>query len=166
MRVFSTFREAAAFAADHCRTNRCTAQLLRQESGWAVTTSVEIQAPEPRHQPSYEDLARDREKELERKRRKEEQELAEWQAHRDQLEKRRTELNGKRDKVLALARNGSLSYEQLSLVIDNQGMYGFTEPELAELLEFQKQLRPGQVPSMCPSCHMVGSNCTCGRSWF
>jgi len=153
MKVFSTFREAAAFAADYCRANRCTAQLLRQESGWAVTTNAVIKEKE---------LAREREKELERKRRREEQELAEWQAHRDQL----VEFTAKRDKVMALARNGSLSYEQLSLVIENKNVYGFTKSELSELLEFQRQARPGQVPSMCPSCHMVGSNCTCGRSWF
>jgi len=153
MKVFSTFREAAAFAADYCRANRCTAQLLRQESGWAVTTNAVIKEKE---------LAREREKELERKRRREEQELAEWQAHRDQL----VEFTAKRDKVMALARNGSLSYEQLSLVIENKNVYGFTKSELSELLEFQRQVRPGQVPSMCPSCHMVGSNCTCGRSWF
>ena len=166
MKVFSTFREAAAFAAVYCRANRCTSQLLRQESGWAVTTNAVIKEPAPTYQPSYEELAREREKELERKRWREEQELAEWQAHRDQLEKRRVEFTAKRDKVMALARNGSLSYEQLSLVIDNKNMYGFTESELSELLEFQRQVRPGQVPSMCPSCHMVGSNCTCGRSWF
>jgi phage shock protein A len=173
MKVFSTFREAAAFAADHCRANRCTAQLLRQESGWTVTTNAAIQAPEPghqapepRYQPSEEDLAREREKAVERKRRREVQELADWHEHREQSEKQRTELMAKRDEVLALARRGSLSHEQLSLVVDNHGMYGFSESELDELLESQRQVRPGQVPSMCPSCHMVGSNCTCGRSWF
>ena len=166
MRVFSTFREAAEFAADHCREHRCTAQLLRQESGWTVRTETRTQAPEPRYQQSYEDLAREREKELERQRLREAQDLVEWQAHRDQLEKQQVEFTAKRDKVLLLARSGSLSYEQLSLVVDNQSLYGFSESELFELLEFQRQVRPGQVPSMCPSCHMVGNNCTCGRSWF
>lgn len=166
MRVCSTFREAAKFAADYCRANKCTAQLLRQGSGWAVIPNDVAREPEPTYRSSYEDLDREREKELETRRRREEQDHTEWRARRDQLEKLRVELTAKRDKVMALARSGSLTYERLSLVIDNKNMYGFTEAELSELLEFQRQVRPGKVPSMCPSCHMVGSNCTCGRSWF
>ena len=165
-RIFDSFREAASFASEYCRTNRRTVQLSRQGSSWAVTENSESQEYEFEYQRSYEDLVREREREREEKQRREEKELAIWERHRDELEKRRDEFAEKRDKVLTLARNGSLSYEQLCLVIDNKGMYGFTEPDLVELLEFQRHVRPGQIPSMCPSCHMVDSNCTCGRSWF
>ena len=165
-RIFDSFREAASFASEYCRTNRCTAQVSRQGSSWTVTEKSESQEYELEYQRSYEDLARERERERDEKRQREEKELADWELHRDELEKRKDEFTEKRDKVLTLARNGSLSYEQLCLVIDNKGLYGFTEPELVELLEFQRQVRPGQIPSMCPSCHMVGNNCTCGRSWF
>lgn len=36
IQVFHTFREASEFAANHCRANRCTAKLYRQDDDWAV----------------------------------------------------------------------------------------------------------------------------------
>ena len=150
IRVFNAFLEASEFAANYCRANRCTAKLYRQDSGWAV--KVDTLIPSETRYPQIEDLPA---KEPESRRSEEPQEP-------------RPELSSKRYELLRLAKNGSLSHMQLSLVIDNAHMYKFSEEYLTELRTILKQMRPpsDHTPAICPSCHMVGGNCTCGRSWF
>ena len=151
IRVFDAFRGASEFAANHCRANKCTAKLYRQDSGWAVKVDALTLPAEPRY-PQIDDVPA---KESESCRSEEQQET-------------RPELSSKRDELLHLAKNGSLSHMQLSLVIDNARMYSFSEEDLTELRTILKKMCPpsDHSPVICPSCHMVGSNCTCGRSWF
>lgn len=74
----------------------------------------------------------------------------------------------KREKALQLATSGSLSHMQMNLLIDNWSQYQFTNDDIALLrkLQVDKWCSASLPSSVCPDCHMVGSNCTCGRSWF
>lgn len=151
VRVFDAFREAGEFAANYCRTNRCTAKVYRKGSGWAV----EIDAPTPTADPippQTEGFAA--------------QTLEDQSS--DELEGSTPDLSFKREELLNLAKRGSLTHLQLSLVIDNAQAYLFSEEDLFQLRNILKKMPPpsGDSPAVCPSCHMVGSNCTCGRSWF
>ena len=194
--TFPSFREASKFASTYCREHSCSAQLSRENDAWVVTIDAPQSAPPvPRQHAKewlpydewkkqnrtwlpHEEWRRKQEEDLERIR-QEEQRIADeytkrvrekgerdWHSHRDEQEARRQELSAKKSEILELARSGILGHERLQLVIDNQKLYGFSESELAELLELLQPTRSSQVPSICPSCHMVDSNCTCGRSWF
>ena len=76
-----------------------------------------------------------------------------------------SELLAKRENLFRLAKNGSLKPIQLSLIIDKSQSYGFTEDEVAQLRDIQNGGVRLQMAA-CRSCGMVGSNCSCGRSWF
>lgn len=151
LQVFHTFREASEFAANYCRANRCTAKLYRQDDDWAVKVDTLSKQSESRYGSTEEAVKT---------------EPQGWRS--EDAEKLKAELSARREQLLRLAKSGALKHMQLSLIIDNAQSYAFTEKELAQLRDIQSRAgsQSEQTPEMCPSCGMVGSNCTCGRSWF
>src|SRR5690606_1433590 len=51
-------------------------------------------------------------------------EAQQWPDKQKRLENLRTDLSGKKCSVIDLARSGTLTYEQLDLVVDNHRLYG------------------------------------------
>ena len=78
------------------------------------------------------------------------------------------DLTSKRDELLRLAKNGALTPIQLNMIIDQANKYDFSDAELDILAQSHaRALSTAQEqPRLCPSCHMISSNCTCKRSWF
>lgn len=149
IQVFHTFREASEFAANHCRANRCTAKLYRQDDDWAVKVDTLSKQSESLN-GSIEEVVKT--------------EPQGWRS--EDAEKLKAELSARREQLLHLAKSGALTHMQLSLIIDKAQSYEFTEKELAQLHQSRSGSQSAQTPEMCRSCGMVGSNCTCGRSWF
>lgn len=82
--------------------------------------------------------------------------------------RRQIDLTSKRDELLQLAKNDALTPIQLNMIIDQANKYGFSDAELDILVKSHaRALSTAQEqPRLCPSCHMISSNCTCKRSWF
>jgi hypothetical protein len=188
---FSTFREAALFASNYSRENRCASELVREGGSWVVVAQPSAPAAAPPAPPSSPPRARtgwlpehewrrkieserlQREYEAEALRLQQDREAREyaertraeaeqaWPAHRDAQEAKRAELSSKKAELLDKARLDTLTFEQLSLVIDNYRMYDFSQAELAELRALCDAKRPSPPPAVCSKCFLLASSCTC-----
>ena len=123
-----------------------------------------------RLQREYEAVALKLQQELEELEELEEPEYAErtraeaeqaWAARREAQEAKRAELSSKKSELLDKARLDTLTFEQLSLVIDNYRIYDFSQAELAELRALCDVKRPSSPPAVCSKCFLLASNCIC-----
>jgi len=79
--------------------------------------------------------------------------------------KANADLIDKKPGVLDAIKTGSLTYEKLRLISDNQARYAFSAEEKQLLNAALREAIP-TIPQTCSQCGMVGENCTCNRSWY
>ncbi len=166
IREFKTFREAADFAAEFCRANRCTARVKRLQDGWEVQSDQNDVGHSQLHTDRATYALPDKEAPTERTT---DARVADplCRSGHDQAGRKLAD----KQEVLELARSGKLNKTSLAQVIDNHRMYGFSTEEhyeLTELLRSKAGLSGTWRP--CPQCGGdggAGGRCpTCGGNGF
>lgn len=175
-RFFANFREASQFAAEFCRENQCGAELKRTESGWLVSAEHGPSASPPAKPKAWlpydEWMRQENESELQAELERERiaaayaaqiraAEEKAWPEHKAQQEARKAELSRRKGTILMSARAKTLTFERVSLVLDNYLLYGFTPDEVTELKDLQQSLAAAPT-ALCRSCHSDLRHCLCG----